>query len=124
MRAVLEGAAGGDARCALALSVFVHRCRKYVAAYWAQLRGDVHALVFSAGIGEHSAEVRRRVCEGMEWAGVRLDAARNADLEAAAADGPAEIQAPGSKVRVLVVPTDEELSIAEQTLEVAALGST
>jgi acetate kinase len=69
--------------------------------------------VFSAGIGEHCAAVRAGVCHGLEGFGVRIDADRNA---AASADGPRGVSADDSAVRVLVVPTNEELEIAEQTL--------
>ena len=85
------------------------------------LSGNVDAIVFSGGIGEHAADIRRRVCAGMAWAGVRLDEERNAG----AAVGPneaTEVQADDSRVTILVIPTDEELSIAEQTLEVVAGG--
>lgn len=109
-------AAAGEGRAALALDVFVHRVRRYLGAYLVELGGRVDAVVFSAGIGENSAEVRQRVCQGLEWAGVAVDAARNG--AAVGPSGPTEIQAVGSRVKVLVIPTDEELSIAEQTLEV------
>jgi acetate kinase len=122
LRAVQAGAAAGDARCALAAAVFVRRVRKYLGAYWVALNGEVDAVVFSGGIGENAAEVRARVCEGMAWAGMALDAAKNA--AAVGVRAATEIQAAGSRVKVLVVPTDEELSIAEQTLAVVAAAGT
>lgn len=119
LRSVLEGESRGDKRCALAISVFVRRVRKYLGAYWFHLNGDVDAIVFSGGIGENAVEIRRRVCRGLRWAGVVLDEERNA--KAVGVDVATEIQSRGnSKVKVLVIPTDEELSIAEQTLEVIA----
>jgi len=116
MRAVLDGIASGDELCSLALDVYVRRIRKYMGAYWFALGGHVDAVVFSAGIGENSAEVRRRVCEGMGWVGLEIDEKRN--KVAVEEDKLAEIQSKGSTVKVLVIPTDEELSIAEQTLQV------
>lgn len=118
LRSVLESAAHGDERADLAVSVFVRRVRKYLGAYWMHLNGDVDAVVFSAGIGENSAYLRRRICAGMRWAGLDIDPSKNE--HAVALDESAEIQTDVSKVKVLVIPTDEELSIAEQTLEVVA----
>jgi acetate kinase len=66
MRSVIQLRSQGDARAALALDMFVFRVRKYIGAYMAVLGGKVDALVFSAGIGENSADVRRMVCEGLQ----------------------------------------------------------
>jgi len=116
LRAVMDRAAKGDERSALAVDMFVRRVRKYMGAYWMHLGGKVDAIVFSAGIGENAAEIRRRVCDGMAWAGVDIDDKRND--AAVGVSEPTEVSSKGSKVKVMVVPTDEELSIAEQTLEV------
>ena len=118
LRSVLESAAHGDERAELAVSVLVRRVRKYVGAYWMHLNGDVDAVVFSAGIGENSPYLRRRICAGMRWAGLDIDEQKNEN--AVGVDRTTEIQSDVSKVKVLVIPTDEELSIAEQTLEVVA----
>ncbi len=111
LRDVLERAAAGDRRAKNAVEVYVHRIRKYVGAYLAVL-GRVDAIVFTAGVGENSAEIRERVCEGLEGLGIRLDEARNG----AAERGVRAIHAEGGAVALLVVPTNEELEIAEQTL--------
>jgi len=120
VRAVLEGASGGDARCALALEMFAHRARKYVGAYTAVLGGDVDALVFSAGVGENSPVVREMVAGGLERMGVEIDRAKNYGAVGGAAIGRGvDVATRGSRVRVLVVPTDEELMIAREALAVA-----
>ncbi|HEX6987014.1 MAG TPA: acetate kinase [Planctomycetaceae bacterium] len=114
MRAVIERAAAGDADAELALAVYCHRVRKYVGAYAAVL-GRLDAVVFTAGVGENAAEVRRRVCEDLDLLGVRLDAAKNGSVRCGEA---ADVAAEGSRARVLVVPTDEEREIAAQTLRI------
>ena len=104
----------GEAAATEALEVYVARIRGYLGSYVFQLGGRVDAVVFSAGVGEHDAEVRRRVLEGMEWAGLALDEAKND----AAVDGrAARIDRGGTVVPILVVPTDEERSIAMQVIE-------
>jgi acetate kinase len=99
-----------DAR--LALDVYCHRIRKYVGAYHAVL-GRLDAVVFTAGVGEHSALVRANALAGLDPLGIVLDPARND-----AGTGPRVVSAEGSRVAVCVVPTDEERAIAD---EVAAL---
>ncbi|MGJ3233100.1 MAG: acetate/propionate family kinase [Oceanicaulis sp.] len=102
----VEAGESEDAR--QAFDYFVHRCRREIAALCASLQG-LDALVFSAGIGEHSPGVRAAVCEGLGWLGVRLDPEANA----AAKNEAALISTAGSAVRVWVIPTDEEQVIAE-----------
>ena len=106
----------GDADAALAFDVTVHRIRKYVGAYAAVL-GRLDALVFTGGIGEHSAPLRAAVVDGLGVLGLRLDPAANDD------DGPAErrVSADSSAAEVWVVPTDEEREIARATLDVLGL---
>jgi len=106
--------AGGDL-AREALDVYCYRLRKYVAAYAAAL-GRVDALVFTAGVGENSHAVRAGVCSGLDWFGVRIDDARNQ----ARSGQPRTVSTDDSPVAVLVVPTNEELEIAEQAL--AAIG--
>ncbi|MBI3269989.1 MAG: acetate/propionate family kinase [Planctomycetes bacterium] len=91
-----------------ALDVFCYRITKYVGAYLAAL-GGAEAVVFTGGIGENAAEVRRRVCEGFAWAGLVLDEARNA---AARPDG--RISTDGSRLAAWVIPTDEERWMAKE----------
>ncbi len=112
MREIEVRITAGDASAELALDVFCHRIRKYVGAYVAVL-GGCDALVFTAGIGEHSALVRARVCAGLEVFGIALDDERNRRSDVV-------ITRDGASTAVLVVPTDEERSIAEKTALVVA----
>ena len=111
LRNVVEREAAGDLRAQLAIDVYVHRIRKYVGAYSAVL-GHVDGIVFTAGVGENSSAIRERVCDGLESLGIRIDPARNR----AASEGVRAIHADGGALALLVVPTNEELEIAEQTL--------
>lgn len=120
LRSVMQGMNEGDSRCALAVDMFVHRIRKYMGAYLMHLDGDVDCIVFSAGIGENSAEIRKRVCSGMAWAGVEIDDTKNEAVVGLRKEGAMEIQSDESRIKVMVIPTDEEMSIAEQTLEVTS----
>jgi acetate kinase len=115
LREVHRRADAGDADAAEALEVFCYRIRCTVGAYAAAL-GGVDAVVFTAGIGENDADVRERVCAGLSWLGLRLDPERNA----ARSREPRVVSADGSPVAALVVPTNEELEIAEQALAVVA----
>lgn len=101
-----------DVRAAVALEVFCYRIRKYVGAYLAAL-GGAQAVVFTGGIGEHSAEVRARVCQGLAWLGLRLDLRANA----AANDGDRRISAAGARLAAFVIATDEESEIARGAVE-------
>lgn len=101
----------GDRRASLAVQVFCYRARKYIGAYLAAM-GGADAVVFTGGIGENSAEIRARICDGLEWMGLRLDAARN-EACAGGAEGP--VHAAGSRLEAYVIPTDEELLIARDT---------
>jgi acetate kinase len=116
MRLVERRAADGDQVAREALDVYCYRIRKYVGAYAAAL-GGLDALVFTAGVGENSVAVRAGVCRGLERFGVRIDDARNR----LRSREPRTVSTGDSTVAVLVVPTDEELEIAEQTL--ATVGS-
>jgi acetate kinase len=111
MRDILRREAEGDARAKLALEVYVYRIRKYVGAY-AMALGRVDAIVFTAGVGENSPEIRERVCAGLEALGVRLDSA----LNRSDANGARAIHEKRSSIAVWVIPTDEELEIADQAL--------
>lgn len=115
MRDIVAAALDGDAAAGLALDVYAHRVRGYIGGYLAQL-GHADALVFTAGVGENSVEVRRRILNGLEALGLRLDTARN-ELRSGQAR---EISVEGSPIRVLVVPTNEELEIARQSIAAAS----
>ncbi len=104
--------AQGHERARLAIDIFCYRVRKYAGAYAAAM-GGVDAIVFTGGIGENSPTVRARAMEGLEFMGVALDPARN---EAAVKGREADISTTDAKVRTLVIPTNEELIIARDTL--------
>jgi len=110
MREAQRLAEAGDERARLAIDMYCYRIRKYIGAYCAVL-GGVDALVFTAGIGENAPPIRAQACAGLERFGIRLDEDRNARPDV----GVREIQAADAPVRVLVVPTNEELEIAHQT---------
>lgn len=111
MREVHRKAAAGDPSASLAIDMYGYRVKKYIGAYIAVL-GRVDALVFTGGIGENDAEVRRRACDGLSPLGIALDDARNGSPS----KDPREIQREGTPVKILVLPTDEELEIALQTM--------
>ena len=110
--------ARGDEHASLAFDVYCHRIRKYVGAYYAVL-GTVHAVVFTAGVGEHSAEVRAASLAGLERLGIAIDSNRNN----AAFSGAHRISTDAGEVAVFVVPTNEEWQIARETLGVVRHGS-
>ena len=104
----------GDRRARLAVDIFCARARKYIGAYLAEM-GGADAVTFTGGIGENSAAVRERICAGLGWMGLSLDAKRNAET----VDGrEGEISFRASKLKAFVIPTNEELLIARDTLRV------
>ena len=105
--------AAGDAAATVAFDVYAYRVRKYVGAYYAAL-GQLHAVVLTGGVGQHSPELRAAALGGLERLGIVLDPVRNA----APASEARVVSADGSDVAVLVVPTDEEWEIARQALVV------
>jgi acetate kinase len=118
MREILLAAEKGEERSRLALDVFCYRVKKYIGAYFAVL-GRLDALAFTAGIGENSPEVRRRICGDLEHIGLRLDEGKNEG----ALGREAVISCDDSPVTMLVVPTDEELKIAIDTYRICTQGS-
>ena len=113
MRDIHRMAAEGDDMAKLALAMFVYRNKKYIGSYMAVI-GKVDALVFTAGIGENDTIARAKTCEGLEHLGIILDPAKNEGPER----GIRRISTDASPVAILVVPTNEELEIASQTLDV------
>jgi acetate kinase len=109
MRDLLREAGAGNERATLAVDAFCYRVRKYMGMYLAAMDG-ADVLIFTGGIGENSAAIRARICQGLGSLGISVDAAANER----AGDGPREIGS--SKIPVWVVPTDEELLIARDTL--------
>jgi acetate kinase len=111
LRDVWSAVERGDADARLGIDVYCHRIRKYIGAYYAVL-GRVDAVVFTAGVGEHDPGVRAGALAGLERLGIALDPARNT----AEATGERFVSPDGAEVPVLVIPTDEETEIADQTL--------
>lgn len=106
-----------DPQANLALDVFCHRVRKYLGAYILELGGDLDGIIFTAGIGENSFMMRERVLKNLDFLGIKMDPKKNP--LATLGEGPVEIQTADSKVKIFVIPTDEERSIAEQTYALA-----
>lgn len=111
MRDVENAAGQGNHRAQLALDMYFYRIRKYVGAYAAAM-GGVDIIVFTAGVGENQPGMREAVCKDMEWMGVKIDEALNAQIRGKEC----VISTPDSKVTVCIVPTDEELMIATDTM--------
>ncbi|MFF8899181.1 acetate kinase [Streptomyces lydicus] len=110
MREIRRRIDEGDERAALAFDIYIHRLKKYIGAYYAVL-GRVDAVVFTAGVGENAAPVREAAVAGLEELGLAVDAG----LNAVRSDEPRLISPEYARVAVAVVPTDEELEIAQQT---------
>lgn len=108
-RDIEEQAAKGNARAQLALDVFVYEARRWIGSFYLQLNG-LDALVFTAGIGENRPAFREAVCKSLDQLGINLDAAKNNSTKAQEAT----ISAPDSRVKVLVIPTNEELVVARE----------
>jgi acetate kinase len=113
MRDLIAAVDSGDGDAQAALEVYLHRLKHYVGAYAAQL-GRIDAIVFTAGVGENTPIIRAGALEGLELLGIEIDPSRNESSER----GPRLISTDSSRVAVLVIPTNEELEIARQTLAV------
>ena len=111
MREIDDAVANGDERAKLALDMYNYRIKKYVGAYAAAM-GGCDIIVFTAGVGENQYQMREAVCENMEYMGVKIDKEKNKGVRGVEA----VISAPESKVTVCVIPTDEELMIATDTM--------
>jgi len=112
MRDVEEAAAEGNDNARLALDAFHYGVKKYIGAYVAAL-GGVDAIAFAGGIGEKGPESREAICDGLEFMGVKLDPQKNANRKSEGI-----ISADDSRVKVLVVPTNEEIIVARETARV------
>lgn len=108
-------AENGDEKCQLALDMAAYRIRQYLGSYVAVLNG-VDAIVFTAGVGENSIPMRKMVCENLDFFGIDIDIEKNS-MKARKIE---EIQTKKSKVKILVIPTNEELEIAKQSFELLA----
>jgi len=102
-----------DRRVRLAIEIFCYRARKYIGAFLAAM-GGADAVVFTGGIGENSPDIRARICAGMEWSGLRVDAEKNE--QTVGREG--IISTADSKLQAYAIPTDEELLIARDTVRV------
>ena len=112
-RDLTSAAENGDERAQLALDVFGYSCKKYVGAYAAAMNG-VDCIVFTAGVGENTACVRAAICENMQYLGLEIDAEKNEEKNNGTIR---DISGKNSKVKVLIIPTNEELVIARETVE-------
>jgi acetate kinase len=112
MRDIEVAAAGGSPRAKLAIDAFVESIRHYVGAYLVAL-GGCDVLAFTGGIGENGTAIRAAVCRNLAWAGIELDEERNQTR-----GREARISTDGSRAQVWIVPTNEELVVARQTVAV------
>jgi acetate kinase len=118
MREVMEKEKSGEERTKIALEIYTYRIKKYIGAYFAAL-GSLDAIIFTAGIGENAPEIRKLCCQGLTKLGIKIDPKRNMENR----KDMREINSPDSKVRILVIPTNEELKIAQETKKVIKRGA-
>ena len=112
-RDLTKAASEGNHRAQLALDMFNYNCKKYVGAYAAAMNG-VDCIVFTAGVGENTPSTRQAICENMQYLGLEIDAEKNLEKNNGAIR---DITGKNSKVKVLIIPTNEELVIARETVE-------
>jgi acetate kinase len=112
LRDILADGEKGNQQAKTAVNAFVYRIKKYIGAYTAAM-GGLNAIVFTAGIGENSTLIREMVCSGLEGLGIILDPEKNARVNRKSG----QVQRDQSRVKIMVVPTNEERAIALQTLE-------
>lgn len=115
MSKILQAADAGEPNAQLAIKIFVKRIRKYLGSFMVELKGNVDAIVFTAGIGENSDRIRSLVCSGLQPLGISLDETKNLVKRKASSI----ISSSHSHTKILVVPTDEELAIALQSVQAA-----
>ncbi|MCL2331488.1 MAG: acetate kinase [Proteobacteria bacterium] len=116
-RDVEENATSNDL-CRLALDVESNNVKKYIGGYMAEL-GRTDAIVFTAGVGENDPVLREKMLTGLEELGIKLDVKKNAETAARLGHGETEISAPDSKIKIFMIPTNEELVIVEDTIAIA-----
>lgn len=114
MREIEEAVAEGNKKAKYAFDVFTYKIKKYVGSYAAAM-GGLDALVFTGGIGENSIKVRNDVCANLDFIGIKIDPLKNENVK-----GETDISASGSKVKVLRIPTNEELVIALDTQQIVS----
>jgi len=111
MREILSASNDSHTNAKLALEIYCYRLKKYIGSYIAAMNG-LDNLVFTGGVGENSPDVRALTCQGMEYLGIKIDQNKNLAAKAVEAD----VAADDSRARILVIPTNEELVIARDTL--------
>ena len=116
MRDVMKAAADGDEQCALTIDIWAYSIRKYIGAYVAAM-GGLDALVFTAGVGENNDVLREKICEGLDWMGIKIDHEKDKGKRTEC-----EVSAADSRVKIFVIPTNEELAIARDTLALVTPG--
>ena len=116
MRDVMKAAAEGDEQCALTIDIWAYSIRKYIGAYVAAM-GGLDALVFTAGVGENNDVLREKICEGLDWMGIKIDHEKDKGKRSEC-----EVSAADSRVKIFVIPTNEELAIARDTLALVTPG--
>ena len=114
MRQIIENSKKGNERCQLAMEMFAFQIKKYIGAYAAAM-GGIDVLVFTAGIGENSPLTRAMICQGLEFLGIKLNETENSETAAVEQT----ISQSHSKVKVMVIPTNEERMIALDTIALA-----
>ena len=113
MRDIENAIAEGNERAKLALDMYEYRIKKYIGSYTAAL-GGIDVLVFTGGVGENQTATRKKVCDGLAFLGVEIDA----EINAQSRGKEVLLSTPDSKIKVVVIPTDEEFMIASDTLEI------
>jgi len=116
VRDISDAAAKGNKKAKLALEIFSYRVRKYIGAYAAAMNG-IDAVIFTAGIGENASNVREMICQGLEFLGIKLDIEKNRTT----ISQEKAINQEDAQVKVLVIPTNEELMIARDTFDVVTI---
>jgi Acetate kinase len=115
MRPIEDGVKAGDERLTLTMEMYNYRIKKYIGAYAAAM-GGVDIIVFTGGVGENQCITREQACEGLEFMGVEFDAEKNHGLRGKEA----VISKPSSRVKVVIIPTDEESMIASDTMAIVS----
>jgi acetate kinase len=112
MRDISIAIAAGDREAEMAYEMYAYRIKKYIGSYAAVLNG-LDAIVFTAGVGENDANIRKCICANLDFLGIKLDEEKNSQQST----GLREINANNARVKILIVPTNEELEIAQQCYE-------
>jgi acetate kinase len=115
MREIEQAVAEGNVRAKLALDMYEYRIKKYLASYIGALNG-VDVIVFTGGVGENQTGTRQVICEGLSWFGIEI----NQEINAKSRGKEVLLTTPESRIKVVVIPTDEEYMIASDTLKIVS----